>query len=344
MVLSDAWVLWILVPLWLALAAAWGVILLFERRGRLQRAAAVAFPSIELARSRPASWRLQLRLATQSLRLLTIGLLVVAMARPQTIRGIRPSTSEGIDIMLVLDTSGSMRALDLDSDKAITQRRTRLQVVKDVVARFVAKRPNDQLGLVVFGAEAFMQCPLTLDRGLLSRFLDKLEIGMAGDATAIGSGIGAAVSRLKKSTAKSKVMILLTDGINNTGPLPPKKAAEVAKAFGIRIYTIGAGTRGKAPFLVDHPFFGQQTYYDDVSIDEDALREVADITGGAYFRAVDSKGLAAIYDQIDRLEKSEIKSPALVDYDERQRWLVAPALALLILEVVLLGTRLRKVP
>jgi Ca-activated chloride channel family protein len=343
-ILNDAWALWVLLPAWALVALACEAGVLLERRGRLRRTASIAFPTQGLAVAAGAGWRARARRAVEALRLVTLGLLVLAMARPQTVRGVRPSPTEGIDIVLVLDTSGSMRALDLDAGKKIPERRTRLQVVKDVVAEFVKARPSDQLGLVVFGAEAFVQCPLTLDHGLLIGLLGRLESGMAGDSTAIGSGLGVAVKRLQRSQAKSKVVILLTDGINNTGPLPPRKAAEVAAALGVRVYTIGAGGRGKAPFLVDQAFFGKTVVYDDVSIDEDALKEIASLTGGAYFRAEDAAGLAAIYEQIDRLEKTELRSPALVDYDEQERWLVAPALGLLVLELLLLGSWLRRIP
>jgi len=344
MVLSDAWALRLLIPAWLVVAAAWLALTILERRRQRWRSPAVGYSSTAAAAALAAPWRARARRAVEALRLVTLALLVIALARPQTVRGIRPSTTDGIDIVLAIDTSGSMRALDLDSGKRIPERRMRLQVVQDVVAEFVRARPSDQLGLVVFGAEAFVQCPLTLDHALLNQLLGKLESGMAGDATAIGSGIGVAVRALERSKAKSRVVILLTDGVNNTGPLPPRKAAEVAQAFGVRIYTIGAGSRGKAPFLVDRPFFGQTVVYDEVGIDEETLRDVATTTGGAYFRAEDSGSLAAIYKQIDAMEKSELRAPALVDYDEQAHWLIAPALGLLLLEVLALGTVLRRVP
>jgi Ca-activated chloride channel family protein len=265
------------------------------------------------------------------------------MARPQTGRTQTQVRTEGIDIVLVVDTSGSMRALDLDADRQIARRRNRLEVVKDVVESFVGKRDNDQIGIVVFGSEAFTQCPLTLDHGIVGTFLERLEIGMAGDATAIGSALGTAVKRLKESQAKSKVVILLTDGRSNAGSLSPLKAAEVAATFGIKVYTIGAGTRGKAPFIVDS-FFGQRVVYESVEIDEETLRRIAETTGGQYFRAEDSGALEAIYDQIDQLEKTEIEMHSYMEYNERFRWFVIPALILLLAEIVLLGTRFRKLP
>jgi len=339
---ADAWLLWVLLPLLVLWLAAWTVLPWWERRRRRQ-AAAVRFSSIEVLQRLRPSRSLWLRRAVLGLRVLTVVLLSLAMARPQTGRKQTQVRTEGIDIVIVLDTSGTMQALDLDADRPIAQRRNRLQVVQDVVDRFVKKRDNDQIGLVVFGTEAFTQCPLTLDHGIVATFLERLEIGMAGEATAIGSAIGTAVKRLKESGAKSKVVILLTDGRSNAGSLSPRKAAEVAKTFGIKIYTIGAGTRGKAPFVVDS-FFGKQVVYEDVEIDEATLREVAGITGGAYYRAEDRDALAAIYDAIDELEKTEITMHSYMEYNERFRWFVIPALALLLIEVLLLGTRFRKLP
>ncbi|MGB5173289.1 MAG: VWA domain-containing protein, partial [Thermoanaerobaculia bacterium] len=251
--------------------------------------------------------------------------------------------TEGIDIVLVLDTSGSMQALDLDADRPINRRRNRLQVAKEVVEEFVQGRTNDQVGLVVFGNEAFTQCPLTLDHGIVATFLEGIEIGMAGDATAIGSALGTAVKRLRDSQAESKVIILLTDGRSNAGALSPEKAAEIAETFGIKVYTIGAGTRGKAPFVVDS-LFGKQVVYESVEIDEKTLGDIAERTGGRYFRAEDTGALKSIYEEIDEMEKTEIKTSSYMEYNEQYRRFLIPALALLLLEVVLLGTRYRKLP
>jgi Ca-activated chloride channel homolog len=343
MVFAHTWLLWILLPLYVLWAGGWVFLRLLERQSKLRHHAALRFSTIKPLQKIRASRTLQLRRVVEGLRLVTIALLVLAMLRPQTGRKETQVNTEGVDIVLAIDTSGSMRALDLDADLPIPQRRTRLQVVKDVVEGFVQKRDNDQVGMVVFGGDAFTQCPLTLDHGIVSSFIDRVEVGMAGDMTAIGSGLAAAVNRLKKSHVKSKIIILLTDGRNNAGPLSPKKAAEVAKAFGIKIYTIGAGGRGQAPFVVDG-VFGKQLLYDNVDIDEDTLREMASITGGAYFRAEDSKGLEGIYNQIDKLEKTEISMKSYMEYTERFASFVIPALGLLLFEVVLLGTRFRKIP
>ena len=341
LVFADFRLLWLLVGFFLLWMAAWVLLPWWARRRR--KAAALRFSSLQtLGRLKPSRSLLMRRLVL-GLRVLTIGLLILAMARPQTGRKQTQVRTEGIDIVLVLDTSGSMQALDLDADRAIARRRNRLQVAKSVVEEFIRKRENDQVGLVVFGDEAFTQCPLTLDHGIVATFLERIDVGIAGEGTAIGSALGTAVKRLKDSEAESKVIILLTDGRNNAGTLNPTKAAEIAKTFGIKVYTIGAGTRGKAPFLVDS-FFGQQVVYEAVQIDEATLESIAEETGGAYYRAQDEGALAAIYDEIDQLEKTEITMHTYMEYNERFRFFVLPALGLLLLEVGLLGTRFRKLP
>ena len=339
--LAHRWMLYILGPLFVVWALAF--VLLPWLAHRRRKAAAVKFSNIRsLLRLRPSK-SLLLRRLFLGLRLVTVALLMIAMARPQTGRTQTQVRTEGIDIVLVIDTSGSMQALDLDANRRIANRRNRLEVVKSVVDEFVQKRENDQIGLVVFGAEAFTQCPLTLDHGIVATFMERLEIGMAGDATAIGSALGTAVKRLKESEAKSKVIILLTDGRSNAGSLSPTKAAEVAATFGVKIYTVGAGSREKAPFIVDS-LFGQRVIYQDVEIDEETLRRIAGLTGGEYFRAEDERALQRIYEQIDQLEKTEITMSSYMEYNERFRWFVIPAVALLLLEVVMLGTRFRKLP
>ena len=338
---ADRWLLWVLVPLFVLWVVAWWVLpWLARRRGRQ---AAVRFSSIDTLKRLKPSRRIVVRRFVQGLRILTVALLLLAMARPQTGRKQTQVRTEGIDIVLVLDTSGSMQALDLDADRPINKRRNRLQVAKEVVEEFVQGRTNDQVGLVVFGNEAFTQCPLTLDHGIVATFLEGIEIGMAGDATAIGSALGTAVKRLRDSQAESKVIILLTDGRSNAGALSPQKAAEIAETFDIKVYTIGAGTRGKAPFVVDS-LFGKQVVYESVEIDEETLREIADRTGGLYFRAEDTDALVSIYEEIDEMEKTEIKTSSYMEYNEQYRRFLVPALALLLLEVVLLGTRYRKLP
>ena len=341
LVFADRWLFWVLVPLFLLWSISWWVVPLLTRWRR--KRAAIQYSDIGNLQRIRTSRTVFLRRVVQSLRLITVALLVMAMARPQTGRKHTEVRTEGIDIVLVLDTSGSMQALDLDADRPINRRRHRLDVAKDVVDEFVKGRKNDQVGLVVFGSEAFTQCPLTLDHGILATFLERVEIGMAGDATAIGSAVGTAVKRLKESEAESKVIVLLTDGRSNAGTLNPMKAAEIAKTFDIKIYAIGAGTRGKAPFVVDS-FFGKQVVYESVEIDEETLEQMAVLTGGSYFRAEDGEALKSIYAEIDEMEKTEISTSTYMEYNEQFRLFLIPALTLLLFEVVLLGTRLRKLP
>ncbi len=304
------------------------------------RAGRLRFSSLKTLQHLPPSSATRLRHTLIVLRLLCLVLLVVVIARPRSGRKSTEIISEGVDIMMVLDTSGSMRALDF---KLNDERINRLEAAKNVVSEFIKQRENDRLGMVVFAQEAFTQCPLTLDHGVLLSFLDKVEIGMAGDGTAIGSAIGVAVKRLKDLKSKSKLIILLTDGRNNAGRLSPAKAAELAQKYGIKIYTIGAGTKGKAPFLVN-TFFGSRYVYQEVDLDEDSLQEIAGITKARYFRATDSESLKDIYTQIDRLEKSEVKVKEHMEYEELFAWPLLAALALLLLEILLVNTRFRKIP
>ena len=235
------------------------------------------------------------------LRCLAIALLVTALARPQEGRKSTEILSAGVDILLAIDTSGSMRAMDFEKNN---QPVDRLSVVKDVVSEFIDSREFDRMGMVVFGNEAFTQCPLTLDHDILHSFLNKLQIGVAGDSTAIGSAIGISVKRLKDLVSKSKVIILLTDGRNNAGNITPYQAAEIAKTYGIKIYTVGVGTKGDAPFPMNAPF-GQRMLMQRVAIDEVSLKKIAEQTGGRYFRATDSDSLKQIYAQIDSLWKNQ---------------------------------------
>ena len=274
------------------------------------------------------------------LRCLAIALLVTALARPQEGRKSTEILSAGVDILLAIDTSGSMRAMDFEKNN---QPVDRLTVVKDVVSEFVDSREFDRMGMVVFGNEAFTQCPLTLDHDILHSFLNKLQIGVAGDSTAIGSAIGISVKRLKDLESKSKVIILLTDGRNNAGNITPFQAAEIAKTYDIKVYTVGVGTQGEAPFPINTPF-GQKMLMQRVEMDEDSLKKIAEQTGGLYFRATDSDSLKQIYEQIDSLEKSEVKWIDHSEYRELFPLFLIPALLLVLLETVLTQTRLRRVP
>ncbi|MGQ1890496.1 vWA domain-containing protein [Thermophagus sp. OGC60D27] len=269
------------------------------------------------------------------LRCLTLILLIIALARPQSTNNLREVTTEGIDIMVSLDISGSMQAMDFKPN--------RLEAAKDVAIEFISGRPNDKMGLVIFAAESFTQCPLTIDHAALINLIQDVSFGMLEDGTAIGMGLSTAVSRIKDSDAKSKVIILLTDGVNNRGEIHPLTAAEIAKSFGIRVYTIGVGSIGTAPFPVN-TVFGQQVQQMEVKIDEDMLKEIANMTGGEYFRATNKNKLKEIYEKIDQMEKTKIQ---VKEYSKRSEEFIPFALAALILllaEILLKNTVLRNLP
>ncbi len=274
------------------------------------------------------------------LRAACLILLVLTAARPQFYNVSREIRSPGVDIVMCIDTSGSMQALDfeLNGDPV-----TRLTAVQKVVSDFIKKREIDRIGLVVFGEEAFTQAPLTLDKGLLLGLVDKMSIGMAGDRTAIGSALAIGGKRLKDLEAKSKILILLTDGRHNAGDLTPEQAAEAVHTLGVKIYTIGVGGTGPAPFRVKS-LLGTRIVRRKVDLDESTLRKVADIGGGKYFRATDTAGLAEIYDIIDRAEKTEIKVKEFFHFRELYSYFLIPALIMLGLEIMLKSTILRTVP
>lgn len=271
------------------------------------------------------------------LRALVLILAVFAIARPQTGQSEYKTHTEGVDILLVLDTSGSMQAQDFKPNN-------RLHVAKEVVKEFVSKREHDRIGLVVFAAQAVTQCPLTLDYPVLSQLISEVEIGMLEDGTAIGVALATAVNRLKKSEAESRVVVLLTDGQNNAGTIDPTTAAKVAAALGVKVYTIGVGTKGRAPMPVDDPIFGKRLVSVEVNLDEEVLTKIAELTDGQYFRATDPEELVKIYERIDELEKTRVESETFVNYTDRFRWFVLPALGLFILELALGQTLLRELP
>jgi Ca-activated chloride channel family protein len=268
------------------------------------------------------------------LRLLALALLIVALARPQTSSKGQNVTVEGIDIMLSLDVSGSMLARDLTPD--------RLDASKAVAEEFIKGRPSDRIGLVIFSGETFTQVPLTTDHAILLNMLKDVKSGMIEDGTAIGDGLATAAGRLKDSEAISKVVILLTDGVNNAGSVDPMTAAEIARVFGIRVYTIGVGTYGTAPYPVQTPF-GIQIRDMKVEIDEPLLQEIAKKTDGQYFRATSNQKLEAIYKEIDQLERSKIDVTEFSRKFEEYLSLVAAAFALLLLEMILRYTYFRSI-
>ncbi|CAN2040656.1 Ca-activated chloride channel homolog [Candidatus Magnetomoraceae bacterium gMMP-15] len=274
------------------------------------------------------------------LRTLCLVLLIFAVARPQTYNMSREIKSPGVDIVLCMDTSGSMQALDF---KLNNESVDRLTAVKKVVSDFVKKRENDRISLIVFGEYAFTQAPLTQDKGLLLNLIENMKIGMAGDSTAIGSALAIAGKRIKDIPAKSKIVILLTDGVNNAGDITPKEAAEALEALNIKIYTIGVGGHGPAPFKV-HGFFGQKIIYREVDLDEKTLQQISSIGKGRYFRAADSDQLSEIYDLIDKAEKTEVKVKEFFHFRELYLYFLIPALILLALEMALKGFVIRSIP
>jgi Ca-activated chloride channel family protein len=219
-----------------------------------------------------------------------------------------------------------------------------LNVAKEVVKEFIGRRPNDRIGLVVFSAQAVTQCPVTLDHAVLNRLLDQVDIGMLEDGTAIGVALATACNRLKDSTAKSRVVVLLTDGQNNTGIVDPVTAAKVAAALAIKVYTVGVGTKGMAPMPIDDPIFGRRLVSVQVNIDEETLTTIAELTKGQYFRATDREELYEIYERIDELEKTRIESETYTNYTDRFAWFAWPALGIFLLEVVLAQVWLREIP
>lgn len=281
------------------------------------------------------TYKVYLRHLPFVLRMIAIALIIVVLARPQSTNSWQNSTTEGIDIMMVLDISTSMLAEDLKPN--------RLEAAKDVAASFINGRPNDNIGLVLFAGESFTQCPLTTDHAVLLNLFKDIRVGMIQDRTAIGLGLANAVSRIKDSQALSKVIILLTDGSNNAGEIAPVTAAEIARAFGIRVYTIGVGTRGMAPY----PFqtaIGVQYQNIEVDIDEPALQQIAATTGGQYFRATNNRSLKEIYTEIDKLEKTKISVQEYSKKQEEYKNLALVVFALLLLEILLRYTLLRKIP
>ena len=282
----------------------------------------------------PRSWRVYVRHILFVLKMAALALLIVAIARPQSTSSSQTSNIEGIDIILAQDISGSMLARDLKPD--------RLEASKKVAADFVESRPSDRMGLVVFAGESFTQVPLTTDHGVMLNMLKELKTGMIDDGTAIGDGLATAINRLKDSEAVSKVIILLTDGLNNAGSVDPYTAAEMAKIFGIRVYTIGVGSYGTAPFPVQ-TIFGVQYQQMKVEIDEKLLMTIANSSGGKYYRADSNKKLSEIYEEIDKLERSKIEVTEFRHLHEEFYPLVAWAIILLLLEFLLRKTVFRTI-
>ncbi len=328
---ANPWLLTLLVvlPAWLG----------WERRQA--QGGGLLYSSVSAARAAVSPWaRLGPKLLA-GLRGVTLVLFVLALARPQLGRGDHRVKTEGIEIVLAVDVSGSMLAMDFE---LAGQRTDRLTVVKNVVREFIRARPDDRIGMVAFAGRAYVASPLTLDHDWLDRNLERVRVGLIEDGTAIGAGLGTAVNRLRDTKAKSKVVILLTDGVNNVTKVQPLEAAKAAQQYDVRVYTIGAGTQGVAPMPVIRG--GQVLGYQQtmVEIDEALLKQIAAMTGGQYFRATDTASLRQIYEQIDKLEKREIEAVKYEEWRELFPWALGPGLGCLLVGALLENTRLRKLP
>lgn len=302
-----------------------------------QKPSTIQFSSLAEIKKISGKGGVSVRSLLRALRLTALILMVMGLARPQTVEAEREFETRGIDIVIAMDISGSMLAEDF---KPVN----RIVVAKEEAKKFVAGRQNDRIGLVVFARKGYTQCPLTLDYEILTQLIDDVEIGLIKDGTAIGLGIGTAVNRLRDSDAKSKVIILLTDGENNAGNLDPITAAELAKSFGIKIYTVTIGKGGLVPFPVEDPVFGKRYVQAEVKVDEQVLKRIADITDGRHFSAGDAAGLAKAYQQIDQLEKSEVKIKEYSSYRELYHLFLLPGLLMFLAEILAANTVFLKLP
>lgn len=322
---------------WMLVALSLVPVLVYFRARWGERAPSLRYSEVaELAQLPRALWA-RLAWLPFALRMVAISLLLVALARPQRGAAGEEIRAEGVDIMLVIDVSSSMLAEDFRPNN-------RLHVAKDVVSDFIGRRDNDRLGMTVFARHAITKTPLTLDHDILLTHLDDVDVGIVPDGTAIGNAIASSVNRLKDSDAESRIMILLTDGENTAGEVDPVTAAELAKTFGIKVYTVGVGRGGLVPFPFRDPLYG--TVYRDVEIpiDEESLEEIAGTTGARFFRARDADSLKAVYDEIDQLERTELEQIQYVRYTELAPYLMLAALGFLVVETVLSRTRLARFP
>ncbi len=326
-------------PWFLLLLAAIPVLVFFRRRRHDRLALHV--PQVSPSEIGLKSVFVLLAELMPVLKYTALVLLVVAMARPQSGSKKVESLTEGINIVLAVDLSESMKALDFKREGEIV---TRLAASKGVVHEFIMNRKGDRIALVVFGSHAYTQIPLTRDYSTIAFMLDRLEAGAAGPNTAMGDAVGISLKRIADIESKSNVIILLTDGKSNSGSLSPLDAARIAASREVKVYTIGIGKKGKAPFLVNDPVFGKRYVYRHVDIDFDTLKQIADRTGGRFFRAEDTRSLKEIYSVIDSLETTEVKVESWVDYSELYPWLLLPAFGLLLLYTVLSNTRFLRIP
>jgi Ca-activated chloride channel homolog len=310
-------------------------------RGRRGPVAAVEYSDVSLARDVARHTRSRIGGFIWLLPIIAAALMIIGLARPQRTQSRTEVTANGIDIVLALDVSGSMQALDFKIDNA---RVNRVAVVKSVVSKFIDERPNDRIGLIAFAGTPYIVSPLTLDHDWLQQNLERINVGMGEDGTAIGSAIAAAVNHLRTTATKSKVVILLTDGVNNTGKIPPLAAAEAARALGVKVYTIGVGVRGKAPIPVRDQAGKTHVIMAYVDVDETTLQAVANETGGRFYRATDTDSLQKIYEQINQYETSAQSVEKFEHVEELFRWPLLPSLGLLGLWVLLQHTRYRRLP
>jgi Ca-activated chloride channel family protein len=326
-------------PDWFWALALLPLVLLW--RGRRGPVAAVEYSDVSLARDIARRTRSRIGGVLWLFPLLAAALMIAGLARPQRTHSQTSVTANGIDIVLGLDVSGSMQALDFKVDNV---RVNRIAVVKSVVSRFIDERPNDRIGLIAFAAAPYIVSPLTLDHDWLQQNLERINVGIGDDGTAIGSAIAAAVNHLRTTATKSKVVILLTDGVNNSGKIPPLAAAEAAQALGVKVYTIGVGARGKAPVPMRDQAGHIHVVMADVDVDEKTLQAIADETGGQFYRATDTDSLQKIYEQINRYETSAQTVQRFEHVEELYRWTLFPSLGLLALWVLLQHTRYRRLP
>ncbi len=311
--------------------------LFFQVWKRNKTTSAIKYSDIRLVKRAARSNKQKFRFVLTLLRVLAIALFFVAFARPRSGTEYKETSSEGVDIILAIDVSSSMQAEDFKPHN-------RLYVAKEEMKKFVSQRLNDRIGLVVFARYSFTQCPLTTDYSVLLNFIDMVDFGIVEDGTAIGMALANSVNRLRESTAKSKIIILLTDGDNNSGEIDPLTAAAIAEAMDIKVYTIGAGKSGNAMYPYQDKLFGKRYVYQPTTIDEPTLKAIAEKTGGKYFRAKSGKELEEIYTLIDKLEKTEVKTSSHVEYVELFQYFLYIGLFLLILEMLLAHTLLRKLP
>lgn len=324
-------------PYFLYLLVIIPILIYFHFKSRKPQTATLQYSNIGIVKSVGKTRWTKYRHLLFGLRMVAFAFLIIALARPQSGSKEEEITTEGIDIILALDISSSMEAEDFKP-------KNRLEVSKIVAKDFVESRKNDRIGMVVFAGESYTQCPLTMDYGVLLNFIDDVKTRMIADGTAIGMAVANAVNRLRDSKAKSKVIILLTDGRNNAGELHPLSAAQVAEAMGVRIYTVGAGKRGTAPYPIHDPILGKRYQMLPVEIDEELLQKIADMTGGKYFRAVDRRTLEEVFKEIGELEKTKIEIKEFTRYEELFLVYLAIGLILLGLEIVLTNTKFRKIP